>query len=111
MSEVGAEQQLPVFGELLPAAQTGSNLGKAPFEELAGLRMASTEFGQHLLQQQADFRFGKGHDLRADFGRALVVREKKRTDQNARTVRMQGDVGALDVGGFHRVVGVKRRAD
>ena len=91
-------------------AQSVPHLFKAPFEELADFQVALAEFGLHLRQQRMDLAFGQGHDLRADFADPLPAGEIKRTDQHAGSVRMQGDVGALNVDGFHGRIGATARA-
>ena len=83
---------------------------KLPFEELADLGVAITKFGPHLLQQRMDFAFGKSHDARADFDGALVAHETKRPGQHPRAVRLQRDVGAFEVDGFHGMIEAKKLA-
>ena len=110
MGEISAQQQLPFFGEPLAIEQIRPDLFKLPFEEFADLGVAITKFSPHLLQQRMDFAFRKSHDARADFDGALVAHQSKRPGQYPRAVRVQRDVGAFEVDGFHGMIEAKRPA-
>ena len=113
--EVGAQHQLPFFGDPAAGTQRVPDVLEAAFEELADFQVAFTKFGLHLLRQRMDFPVGKGHHLRADFAGALAARDIERSNQHARAVRMQRDAGAshfcgAEVGGFHRMIRAAKRA-
>ena len=94
MRKMGAEQQLPLFGDRLAGGQIGANLLEAPTEELGDFEVTFGELGLHLVQQAVDFTFGQGHDVRANPGRTLLA-GMERPDQDASAVRMQDELKAL----------------
>ena len=107
VTEIGAEQKLPFFGQVLVGVQAGADLLESGFEKIPGLGVALAEFRLHLLPEGVDFSFREGHDLGANSGGAGVARKEKRPEQHARAVWMQDDLAALDGGGLHGWEGLR----
>ena len=110
MGEIPADQQRPFFGECLVAQQIGAHLFESTPEKLADILVASSEFGPQLPQQASTSLFGKSHDVGANLAGALAAHEMKRPEQDALAVRIQCDVGAFDVDGFHGMIGATEPA-
>ena len=110
VAKIGAEQELPFFGQVLVGVQAGADLLESGFEKIPGLGVALAEFHLHLLPKGVDFGFREGHDLGANPGGAGVARKEKRPEQHARAVWMQDDLAALNGGGLHGWEGVTKRA-
>src|SRR5579859_3355961 len=85
----------PEFADLLFSEQVGSNFVKPSFEKLPNVPVAFVEISQQLGQQGMDLTLSESLDFRADRNGALVAHGMERTQQNARAVRIQGDVGPL----------------
>ncbi len=101
VTKIGAEQELPFFGQVLVGVQARADLLESGFEKIPGLGVALTEFHLHLLPKGVDFSFREGHDLGANSDGAGVARKEKRPEQHARAVGMQDDLATLDGGGLH----------
>ena len=107
VTEIGTEQELPFFGQMVVGVQARADLLESVFQEIPGLGVALTEFHLHLLAQVVDFRFRESHDLGANSGGAGVARKEKRPKQHARAVGMQDDLATLDGDGFHGWEGLR----
>src|SRR5258706_16421362 len=111
MTEISSQQELTFCGRVLARAQTEPDLVESGLQKLLDLRVTFTEFHLHLLPEREDFSLGQGHHLVANSPGARILREEEWQQEDTGAVGMQGDLGALNIGGFHNVRGARRRAD
>ncbi len=101
VTEIGAEEQLSFFGQVLTGVQALAHLLESGFEKVPRPGVAAVEFRLHLLPKEVDFRVRERHDLGTNSGGAWVARKEKRAEQHAGAVWMQDDLATLDGGGLH----------
>src|SRR5438309_2517244 len=77
-------------------------------KDVGDVRMALSEFSQHVVQQRENGGLGKRENAAENASRSLVAARVKRANQNPGLVRPDGDGGACEGNQFSTNTGARK---